>query len=173
MCLGVQTSGGSDRSGLPERPRLLLIHVHHLWAQQGINEQSLTEKAGRKEEAAAINPWGSLAPSSKACVPEQNYNSTVTSKSLKPVASRIMSSTFLPLRLCLYSSWPPSLPSKGSPLLKAEGRAQGTRCVFRDLATHFQSPFTQPLPCPWQLQFSVSTYVSMCLHFIYTTHVCC
>lgn len=73
MRLGVQTSGGSDRSGLPERPRLLLTHEHHLWAQQGINEQSLSEKAGQKEEAATISPQGSLAPSSKACVPEQSY----------------------------------------------------------------------------------------------------
>lgn len=73
MCLGVQTSGGSDRSRLPEKPRLLLIHVYHLWVQQGINEQSLSEKAGRKEEAAAISPRGSLATSSKVCVPEQSY----------------------------------------------------------------------------------------------------
>lgn len=67
--------GALTGQGCQKRATAAADLEHHLWEQQGINEQSLSEEAGQKEEAAAISPQGSLAPSSGACVPEQKLYS--------------------------------------------------------------------------------------------------
>ena len=121
----------------------------------------------RKKLPSALR---SLAPSSEECMPEQSYAPNRNKHLVfETCGVQTVSSRTCPCRL------PPLRYPEGGPLPKAEGRAQGTLSIFRDLVTHFQSPsISAPPPAPANSNFqSPHMCVSMCLRFIYTTHVCC
>lgn len=76
---------------------------------------------------------------------------------MKPVATR-QHHLFLDRPGCPHSVTP-----EGSPSPKAEDRAGGTLSVFRDSATHFQSPSTSaPPPAPDNSNFQ-SPHMCLCV----------